>query len=43
MPLNLEKESETNVPDNQIENSNGLENFELGEDSPQLLILIVKF
>ena len=36
MPLNLEKESETNVPDNQIENSNGLENFELGEDSPQL-------
>ena len=36
MPLNLEKESETNVPVNQIENLNGLENFELGEDSPQL-------
>ena len=34
--LNLERHSETTQEANDIENSNGLENFELSEDSPQL-------
>ena len=36
IPLNLDEPSEENQDTNQIENSNGLENFELGEESPQL-------
>ena len=35
-PLNLEKQSEFTQDSNGVENSNGLENFELSEDSPQL-------
>ena len=35
-PLNLEKHLETTQETNDIENSNGLENFELSEESPQL-------
>ena len=36
IPLNLEEQSETTQDTNHIENSNGLENFELSEESPQL-------
>ena len=36
IPLNLEETSETTQDTNHIENSNGLENFELSEESPQL-------
>ena len=36
IPLNLEERSETTQDTNHIENSNGLENFELSEESPQL-------
>ena len=36
IPLNLEEQSEPTQDTNHIENSNGLENFELSEESPQL-------
>ena len=36
IPLNLEEPSENNMDINNNVNSNGLENFELIEDSPQL-------
>ena len=35
-PLNLENQSDITQDANNVENSNGLENFELSEDSPQL-------
>ncbi len=35
-PLNLEQETKVDKDDNQITNSNGLENFELSEETPQL-------
>ena len=36
VPLNLDEQSEEIQNTDDIENSNGLENFELSEDSPQL-------
>ena len=36
VPLNLEEQSGATQDTNDMENSNGLENFELSEDSPQL-------
>ena len=36
IPLNLDEPSDKTEDTNQIENSNGLENFELSEESPQL-------
>ena len=42
IPLNLEEQLEATHDINNNENSNGLENFELGEESPQLLITRMK-
>ena len=36
IPLNLEEPTEINQKINNVENSNGLENFDLNEESPQL-------
>ena len=36
IPLDLDEKTDENENDNNLENNNGLENFELGNESPQL-------